>query len=172
VTTRVLIVDGYNVLHSSGRYRSLLESDPEMARAALVADVAACAEPGSKSIVVFDGGANPGSDGAPHHLAGLIVLFSPYGRDADTVVEGLARRGRDRGEDVVVVTSDAATQWTVMGEGVTRMSAAEFASSLETGSALWRAHTPSGSGKVTLDARIDPTVADKMARWARGRDPA
>lgn len=167
---RVLIVDGYNVLHSSERYRSLLDADPEMARAALVGDVAGGSVAGTNSIVVFDGGANPGSDGAPHHLGGVIVLFSPYGSDADAVVEALARRSRERGEEVVVVTSDAATQWTVMGEGVARMSAREFVSLLEADSSAWREHTPSGSGKVTLEARIDPSVADKMARWARGQD--
>ena len=165
----VLIVDGYNVLHSSERYRKLLTDDLESARAALVADVAGYSNPGSRSIVVFDGGGNPDSDGTPHHVSGVIVVFSPFGTDADSVVEGLAHRSRERGERALVVTSDAATQWTVMGEGVTRMSAAAFTSALDSEEDSRRGHTPSGSMKVTLDERIDPGVRDTLAKWARGR---
>lgn len=164
----VLIVDGYNVLHSSERYRSLLEDDLESARAALVADVAGYSGPWSSNIVVFDGGANRDSDGTPHHVSGVIVVFSPYGMDADTVVESLARRSRERGERAVVVTSDAATQWTVMGEGVTRMSAAAFTAALDSEAESRRGYTPSGTKKVTLDARIDPGVRAILAKWARG----
>ena len=168
---RSLIVDGYNVVHASPRYRSLLDTDPGLARAALVADVASYAEPGLRCAVVFDGGANPDSDGAPHHVAGVVVMFSPFGTDADTVVEGLARRSRERGESAVVVTSDAATQWTVMGDGVTRMSAAEFVSALGVEATERQEHVPLGSRKVTVDARIEADVADKLRRWARGGGP-
>jgi predicted RNA-binding protein with PIN domain len=169
MSERVLIVDGYNVLHAAERYRALLQEDIEAARAALVADVAAYAASASRSAtVVFDGGGNPKSSGAPHHIAGLVVLFSPFGTDADTLIEGLARRSRDRGESAIVVTSDAATQWTVMGEGVTRMSAAEFTSALDVDRESWLEHTPSGSRKVTLDARLDAEVRDRLSQWARG----
>lgn len=171
MTAPVLIVDGYNVLHATDRYRTLLGAGLEQARAAVVEDVASYADPGTRCMVVFDGGANPNSDGTPHHVAGVVVLFSPYGTDADAVIESLARRCRERGERAVVVTSDAATQWTVMGRGVTRMSAAEFVSALAVETAEWREHAPSGSGAVTIDRRIDADVAEKLGRWARGGDP-
>jgi hypothetical protein len=109
--------------------------------------------------------ANPGSDGA-RNVAGVIVLFSPYGSDADAVIEALAWRSRERGEQAAVVTSDAATQWSGMGEGVSRMSAAEFTASLEADSAAWREHTPSGSRKVTLDAHLGSRQAGAVLEGA------
>ncbi len=79
-----------------------------------------------------------------------------------------ARRDRDRGEDVVVVTSDAATQWTVVGKGVSRLSAAGFAEAVATSTGSWQEHTPSGRRRVALEDRIDPSVRDTLSRWARG----
>ena len=123
---RTLVVDGYNVLAASPRYRALAQEDLESARAALVRDVVTFAQGSFRAVVVFDGASNPRSDGTPHHVTGAAVLFSAYGVDADTVIEALVHRHRERAEDVVVVTSDAQTQWAVMGPGVSRMSAAEF----------------------------------------------
>ena len=166
---RVLVVDGYNVIMSAVRYKSLAEEDMEAARAALVGDVAATALGESVALVVFDGAGNPGSDGTPHHVPGAAVVFSPYGTDADTVIESIVHKHRERGDEVIVVTSDAQTQWAVMGPGVSRASSSEFVDSLATGSAEWREHNPSGSRKATLDTRIDAGVRDALARWARGR---
>ncbi|GAB4291247.1 MAG: NYN domain-containing protein [Coriobacteriia bacterium] len=162
------IVDGYNVLHVSDRYRSLAGSDLDAARARLVEDVASFCSGESRCVVVFDGAGNPSSDGTPHHIAGVMVIFSAAGESADTVIEALAARGRDRGEQVVVVTSDAATQWTVMREGVARMSAREFAERLAQEGGGWREHAPAGSVRGHLEERIDADVRRRLARWARG----
>jgi predicted RNA-binding protein with PIN domain len=166
---RALVVDGYNVIMSAPRYRGLADNDIEAARAALVGDVAAMAVGEYVAVVVFDGAGNPESDGTPHHLPGAAVIFSPAGVDADTVIEAIVHKHRERGDQVVVVTSDAQTQWAVMGPGVTRASSAEFVVSLDTDSTDWRAHNPSGSRKGTLDMRIDPDVREALSRWARGR---
>lgn len=168
---RTLVVDGYNVLAASPRYRRLADSDLESARAALVRDVVTFAQGAYRAVVVFDGASNPHSDGAPHHVPGAVVMFSAHGVDADTVIEALVHRHRERGEGVVVVTSDAQTQWTVLGPGVSRMSAAEFVSDLESETDVWREHNPSGSTRQTLDNRIDPAVRATLSRWARGRKP-
>lgn len=165
---RALVVDGYNVLMSAPRYRGLADSDLEAARAALVGDVAAAAVGEYRAVVVFDGADNPASDGAWHHVPGAAVIFSPWGTDADTVIEAIVHKHRERGDHVVVVTSDAATQWTVMGPGVSRISAAEFVASLEVRSVEWREHAPMGSLKGTLDTRIDAKTREALSRWARG----
>lgn len=164
-----VIVDGYNVIHTDDRYSTLAGRDLDAARARLVADVSSwAASRGSDAVVVFDGGANPASDGAPHSIAGIEVRFSPSGADADAVIEGLARSARETGEEAVVVTSDAATQWVAMGRGVTRMSSAEFSRELRGGTAEWREHTPSGGVRSRIDDRIDPAVRKELAGWARG----
>lgn len=166
-----LIVDGYNVIHHDARYRAMADVDLDAARTRLVEDVAAFATGESRAVVVFDGAGNPMSDGTPHHVAGVSVIFSPSGESADSVVEGLARRSRERGERVTVVTSDAATQFTVFAGEVSRMSSAEFLGTLaETGSE-WEEHAPAGSVKGRVEDRIDGDVRATLSRWARGDTP-
>lgn len=163
-----LIVDGYNLIFSDAAYASLAEDDLDSARARLVEDVASYCRGEARGTVVFDGGGNPASDGAPHHIAGVTVLFSRAGETADSVIEGLARRARDRGERAVVVTSDAETQWVVMGGGVTRVSSAEFGETLRSGAQEWESDVPVGGCKGALQERIAPDVRDALSRWARG----
>ena len=165
-----LVVDGYNIIRSNSGYATMMERDPDLARSRLVEDVAAyAANARLMATVVFDGGNNPDSDGAPHHVAGVMVVFSPFGRDADGVIEGLARRWRDRGERVVVATSDGQSQRTVFAPGVTRMSARELAEEMCADRALWREHAPSGGLKSTVASRVSPSVRETLSRLARGR---
>jgi uncharacterized protein len=165
---RHVIVDGYNVLHADGSYEALAERDVDAARARLVEDVATWAAGESRAFVVFDGAGNPASDGKPHHVAGVAVMFSPAGTDADSVIEALARRFRAEGLPVVVATSDAQTQNAVMGSGAVRMSSAELARELRTARDEAASHNPSGRRTGRLEERIDPLVRDVLWRWARG----
>lgn len=163
----VLLVDGYNVIGASPIYSHLREVDMDAARAALISDVAAFAQRTWRATVVFDGAGNPASEGRPDRVAGIDVVFSPAGVEADAVIESLARAAREREDTVLVVTSDAATQWTVMGGGVERMSSAAFSEELGAARESWEASNPSGPRKATLGERIDPAVADRLSRWAR-----
>lgn len=165
---RILIVDGYNVIRSTPPYRDAAKVDLDAARAVLISDVAAYAQGEWAATIVFDGGGNEGSDGRPHEVAGITVIFSKYGADADSVIESLSRKARERGDDVDVVTSDAQLQWAVFGGTVIRRSAAEFAAELRTGEAEWREHAPAGSSKSRIEDRLDAQTRDALARWARG----
>lgn len=168
---RRIIVDGYNVIRNTPPYRGLAERDDfDAARVALVADVAAYAAGDFSATVVFDGAGNPLSDGTPHDLLGVEVIFSPHGQDADSVIEALSRSARDRGDAVEVVTSDAATQWAVMGAGVVRRSSSEFAGDLRQTEADWREHAPSKGMSVRVEDRIDASVRERLGRWARGEE--
>jgi len=165
---RLLLVDGYNVIRQTPPYRQLAEDDLETARAALVSDVAAYADRSFDATVVFDGHLNPSSNGVPHHVAGITVVFSRYGMDADAVIESLARAARQRGDDTVVVTSDAQTQWVVLGGSIARMSSPEFAGELRVHDSEWREHSPSGSMRGRLEDRVDADTRERLSRWARG----
>jgi predicted RNA-binding protein with PIN domain len=167
---RALIVDGYNVIHKTPPYQFLAEDDLDAARAALVSDVAAFAHGEWRATVVFDGHNNPESVGLPHQVSGVTVIFSRFGIDADSVIESLARTARESGEEAVVVTSDAQTQWTVLGGSVGRMSSPEFAEELRQGSREWEAHAPSGSASGRLEDRIDSDTKLRLWRLARGLD--
>jgi uncharacterized protein len=167
---RVLIVDGYNVIHQTPPYNAIAETDLDAARLALVSDVSAFAHGEYRATVVFDGHNNPGSNGQPHHIAGVTVIFSRYCCDADTVIESLSRAGREAGDEVVVVTSDAEMQWTVLGGGVARMSSVEFAGEIRSEDAQWREHAPAGSMKGRVGDRIGADVRERLSRWARGKE--
>lgn len=168
MVARHVIVDGYNVIHATGRYRALADRDIEAARISLIADVAAYAEGESTATVVFDGATNPESQGRPHEVAGVRVVFSAYGRDADSVIEDLAGEYRRAGEEVVVVTSDAQTQWVVMGQGATRMSSAELTSTLDELDGEMGEHTPYGSRRATIEERLDEATRRRLRSWAEG----
>jgi hypothetical protein len=165
---KVLIVDGYNVIRSTPPYREIASQDLESARVALVSDVAAYAAGEWDATVVFDGGANEQSTGVPHRTSGISVVFSRHGMDADTVVEAMARAARDTGAETEVVTSDAQTQWAVLGGSVVRRSSGEFASELRSVEADWREHSAHGGARVRLEELLDPEVRKTLARWARG----
>jgi predicted RNA-binding protein with PIN domain len=165
---RLLLVDGYNVIRQTPPYRELAEGDLETARAALVSDVAAYSDRSFEATIVFDGHLNPSSNGIPHHVAGITVVFSRYGTDADSVIESIARAARDRGDDIVVVTSDAQTQWAVLGGSVVRMSSPEFAGEMRVQDSEWREHAPAGSLRGRLEDRVDADTRERLSRWARG----
>jgi uncharacterized protein len=167
---RSLIVDGYNVIKQTPPYSHLAEDDLDAARAALVSDVAAFAAGEWRATVVFDGHNNRASDGSSHHVAGVTVIFSRFGVDADAVIESLARAARERGDETTVVTSDAATQWAVLGGSVGRMSSAEFSDELRDGSREWTEHAPAGSAAGRLEDRIAADTKLRLWRWARGID--
>lgn len=163
-----LLVDGYNVIRLVAPYRELADRDDlEGARAALIADVAAYAEGEWDATIVFDGGGNALSTGEPHDALGVTVMFSPFGSEADTVIESLARRARERGERVEVVTSDAQTQWAVMGGAVTRRSSGEFADELGHDSAQWQEHAPTGAAHSRIEERIPADVRAALERLVR-----
>ena len=58
--------------------------------------------------------------------AGVDVVFSPSGVEADAVIERLVAQQREAGREVTVITSDAGVQSTVFCEGVTRLSSRMF----------------------------------------------
>lgn len=165
---KVLLVDGYNVVRCTPPYRELADADLAAAREALVSDVAAFAQGEWDATVVFDGAGNKQSDGVPHRFAGITVVFSRHGTTADSVIEALARTARERGDAVEVVTSDAQTQWTVLGGGVVRRSSAEFAGDLRVSEAEWRERVPAGSASCRVEDRIPADVRAVLERWARG----
>jgi len=169
---RRLIVDGYNLLHAHPRYASAAGRDIEAARARLVADLAGFAQGGPRVVVVFDGGGNPFSDGVPHHVGQLTVIFSAAGTDADGVVEALAARSRERGEDATVVTSDAATRQAVRSGSVSVLSSEAFAADLERSSGQVSQHAPGVGGRVPLERRLPADVRETLSRWARGGPPS
>ena len=170
---RMLIVDGYNVLRSGRRYKSIAGPDYtddsfNTARERLINDVVNFAGNTWEAYVVYDGGGNEYSEGAVESVGRVKMMFSPAGSSADKVIERLAHEGRTRGLEVMVVTSDATIQDTVFGGGVDRMSANGFSREIEMLEEDVREdEAPKVARKMTLGERID---ADTLAILKALRD--
>ena len=127
----LLVVDGYNVIHCTPRYEKLVydhSDDPyssdvhDMARTALINDVAAFAQGRYEAVIVFDGAGNISNERPNLPARGVRIEFSPTGVSADTVVQKLCIEAREEGRACSVVSSDGTIQAVVMGKGVTRVS--------------------------------------------------
>lgn len=165
-----MIVDGYNVLRSGARYRSMRQQPDytfekyNQVREALISDVAAFAGSEYQSVtVVFDGADNTESAGKVQRVGQVKVIFSPYGSTADKVIEKLAHDARERNFEVLVVTSDATIQDAVFGGMVTRMSANGFSNEIDD---LHDEARREGQGrtkrKATVADRLDEDMVDKL----------
>lgn len=172
---RVLIIDGYNVIRNNGRY-TRHGADYEggfgwnKAREALINDAAYFAAGDyERCVVVFDGAGNPQSSGAPMREAGIEVVFSPAHTSADSVIEKYAFDAREKGYEVVVVSSDSAVQTTVFGGGVTRMSAASFGLASDVSDQDWHAAADARThAKSTVAGRVPADVLEKLRRLRDG----
>lgn len=166
-----LIIDGHNLLLGAPRYAALAASDIDGARERLIADLGSRVADGQDVTVVFDGGGNPASDGQPNVIGGVTVIFSPYGLEADAVIESLAALAREAGESVQVVTSDGATRRTAQGGSVTVRRAAEFARELERDESEWRRESGASRRRATLADSLDPEARARLDRLAGRSGP-
>ena len=158
-----LIIDGYNLMFQANPYVRLAREDEwDLARDALISDVASYAGQQFEATVVFDGKNNPVNDRKEAQTLGVTVLFSDYGKSADAVIERLAKRAVDAGIEVELVSSDALVQWTSLGKGVVRRSAAEFAQQLSFGYSEWERERDAHPKRSTLKDRISPEAAELL----------
>lgn len=167
----LLVVDGYNVIHAAPRYEHLIfdrSDDPysndvyDRARTALIADVAAFAQRRYEPVIVFDGAGNVSADRPNLPQAGVRIEFSPTGVSADTVVQRLCTEAREAGRACSVVTSDGTIQATVMGKGVTRISARMFVEEMRLFDADVKEAEEAPQVKLTLGSRLSPDTLAKL----------
>lgn len=174
---RILIVDGFNVLRSGSRYKNISLNMPDYdhdwfnrAREMLINDVVHFAGHEWRATIVFDGGGNEESTGEARKVGGVRIVFSATGSSADKVIEKLAFESREKGYEVMVVTSDATVQDTVFGLGVDRMSAEGF--SLEVDryyDEARRDESPKVATKRTVADRIDAGTLAKLKALRDGK---
>ena len=168
----LLVVDGYNVIHADPRYERLIfdrSDDPysrdvyDAARTSLIADVAAFAQGRYEPVIVFDGAGNVNPDRPNLPQAGVRIEFSPTGVSADTVIQRLCTDAREHGRACSVVTSDGTIQATVMGKGVTRISARMFAGEVKQVDADVAEAEAAPDVKLTLGSRLGGDSLSKLA---------
>ena len=168
----LLVVDGYNVIHADARYQRLIfdrSDDPysrdvyDAARTSLIADVAAFAQGRYEPVIVFDGAGNVNPDRPNLPQAGVRIEFSPTGVSADTIIQRLCTDAREHGRACSVVTSDGTIQATVMGKGVTRISARMFVGEVNQVDADVAEAEAAPDIKLTLGSRLGGDSLSKLA---------
>jgi predicted RNA-binding protein with PIN domain len=119
-----LVVDGYNVIHAWRDLRSLLAESLELAREGLVRRLATLAQvTGTEVSVVFDAHRRQGPP--PHDPLsatetsedGVRIAFTRRARSADQVIERMAYEAQERGEPLLVATSDSFHRAMLRGMG-------------------------------------------------------
>ena len=170
----LLVVDGYNVIYKSARYRARMdetaEGDPfEQARELLISDVAAYAKGRYEPVVVFDAAGNVSPERPDLSPAGVRVIFSAAGESADEVIERLVTEARLAPHAVTVVTSDRTIRATVGGIPVTRVSSDVLVSNMNSLVAEYRQENEVRQTQhMRLEDRIDPAAREKLWRLLRG----
>jgi len=164
-----LIIDGYNLMFQADPYAKLArEGEWDLARDALVSDVASYAGQGFDATIVFDGKSNDVAQRKASSSLGVTIIFSDYGKSADAVIERLAKQAVEQGAEVELVTSDQLVQWTALGKGVIRRSSKEFAGQLRFGYSEWERERDAHPKRTTLADRISPEAAAMLKRIRDG----
>ena len=167
----LLVVDGYNVIHCTPRYEKLVydhSDDPyssdvhDMARTALINDVAAFAQGRYEAVIVFDGAGNISSERPNLPARGVRIKFSPTGVSADTVVQKLCIEAREEGRACSVVSSDGTIQAVVMGKGVTRISSRMLVDEIKQIDNDVHEAEEAPQIKMTLGSRLSPEALAKL----------
>ena len=175
---RVLIVDGYNVIHAWPELKSALDSagleESRRLLTALLAEYAAVR--GVRVTVVFDG---PRTSVAspPEVVDGVTIRFGGASGSADHVIERLAYKASQAGRasDVVVATSDRLQRDMVRAMGVPTIDArsleAEVRGALgELGRDAERTRDQARFAR-RLEDRLDPDVRARLEAIRRGESP-
>ena len=160
-----LIIDGYNLMFQSDPYARLARAGEwDLARDALISDIASYAGQQFEATIIFDGKDNPVSERKENTILGVRVMFSDYGKSADSLIEHLAKQAVSEGVELELVSSDALIQWTALGKGVVRRSAAEFAEQLSFGYSEWERERDAPPSRSTLSSRVGPKGAEILRK--------
>lgn len=185
----LLVVDGYNVIYGTDRYKQLIDEhagggaladvahlsrdpyghDPfERAREALVADVAAYAQGSYEAVIVFDAAENLSDERPLTKRAGVRMVFSRRGESADTVIERLVTRARHKMREVLLVTSDNAIRFTVGGVPVATVSSQLLATNIAlTSKEIATEREDRSYSHMTVQDRLSPDTREKLRALLR-----
>ena len=127
----LLIVDGYNLLHSWPELKEMLAIDISDARQRLIEILGNYAAfKNTEMILVFDGYKAKGNPGQKDQWENLKIVYTKEGQTGDAYIEALAARIGSN-YNTRVVTSDSLVQLSAFRSGLLRMSAREFRENVE-----------------------------------------
>ena len=133
---KILIVDGYNVLRSSGFYDPTDDWTDEWynhAREALLNDISA--QYNYTVVIVYDAAKRPSHKKMTKlesiNINKINTIFTPTGVSADSQIEKLAYEAINQGFKVTIATSDNIIRNTTSNKRITHISAVNFCEHLQ-----------------------------------------
>ncbi len=161
--SKLLLVDGYNLIHQLDRYKRLA-SDSVLAIRQLANDLSNLASVYKwQVIIVLDGG---GEAGRQEVLEGQQVIYSGIDQTADAVIERLVSQSQG---EVMVATSDYAQQKVISRLGVKRISARDFQILIDEYRKELREKLESRQHyRGSLASRLPKEILDKLEKMRRG----
>lgn len=174
---RVLIVDGYNVIHAwPSLKRVIMNAGAEEARRRLISELAEHAAVRQvRTTVVFDGPRTRTASGPPEIVDGVTVLFSGTSGSADHLIERLAYEAARAGEasDVSVATSDRLQRDLVTAMGISTIDARSLegevrAAQKETGSVAEQSRDRARFAR-RVEHNVDAATFARLEAMRRGR---
>jgi predicted RNA-binding protein with PIN domain len=105
--TKILLIDGYNVINRVPELKPSLESGLENARSRLALQVSTWSHdhPGCECVIVFDGDLQY-AGGRDSRLAGIRCIFSLARHGGDDEIIRFVRNYKGRTSDITVVSDD------------------------------------------------------------------
>lgn len=166
-----LFVDGYNIINSWEKLRSLSEIDLEVARNELI-DIMVEYQYYTKIkvIVVFDAHMVKGSSGRKEIIKDIEVVYTKEDETADQYIEKtLDDIGRVK--KVRVATSDWMEQQVVLGRGGTRISARELEVEIENQKKLInKKNKRKNQINDLIIGRLDEKIIKKLENWGKEQE--
>jgi len=119
-----IIIDGYNLLGASGSGSGTCDKPSESKREELVQELILYRQRAGHPItIVFDAWRRKGNVSSQEHRAGVTVIFSRQGEQADQVIQRMAG---EYGKECAVVSSDHEVMNVARARGAFVMRSQEF----------------------------------------------
>jgi predicted RNA-binding protein with PIN domain len=120
-----IIIDGYNLIRQSRRFKSIDRQDIERGRLKLLEELTAYKKKKRHRItVVFDGANAPVFSQRQDRIGGIDIRFSSTGDSADSLIKKMAARERDH---ALVVSSDRDIVGFARSQGAAVIGSLDFA---------------------------------------------
>ncbi len=130
---KIVLVDGYNVLHSSPFLKRLLFQDLHRAQSKLIELIISwCFLKNIEGYVIFDAYTSPFPDKEEQICSLVRVVYTGKGKSADTYIEKFVAQHKSFYDYIYVITSDYSQGMTVVDEHILPLSPQNFLQEIKT----------------------------------------
>ncbi len=164
---KIVLVDGYNVLHSSPSLKRLLFQDLHGAQSKLIELTAFwCFLKNVEGYVIFDAYTSPFPDKEEQICSLVKVIYTGAGKTADTYIEKFVAQRKSSYDYIYVITSDYSQGMTVVDGHILPLSPKNFLQEIKTCHTYLKKKyfsTPAQSGYYLFD-RLGEKTKEKLRK--------